>query len=61
MLYQLERYISQILTMNNECLINKSYVQYSKLILVSNNIVYLWPWIYKIFHENCEQVSKFYP
>jgi hypothetical protein len=40
---------------------NPQIIQYSKLILVINNIVYLWPWISKIFHENCKQISKIYP
>ncbi len=38
---------------------NVQIIHYSKLILVINNIVYLWPWISKIFHENCIQISKF--
>jgi hypothetical protein len=39
---------------------NIQIIQYSKLILVINKIVYLWPWINTIFHENCKQISRFY-
>ncbi len=59
--YQLERYLYFANFNDEQRIFNKQIIQYIKLILVINYIVYLWPWICKIFHENCKQISKFYP